>query len=182
MNKFLTSIVINGLCLPLGAAWGEEISGSAAGLLSIGRATSRHAVSWGDTEAALKKAFPVLDPVPVTERGDSIWRWIAHLNDWGCSFIVALTSDHQRDSLAQFWFQYRSGPIDICTSRLKAVLIDLYGPPQGTTQTWWQSSTTCFNLGFNPSQLYLQVGDKRQGDACGYEDQVVVTEPAASTK
>jgi hypothetical protein len=182
MNNVTISIVVNGLCLPLMIAWGDEKPESTARLLSIGRETSTHVISWGATEAALTKTLPVLDPVPAREHGDARWRWIAHLNDWGCSFVVTMSSNHQLDSLAHFWFQYRSGPIDICTSRLKAVLIDLYGPPQGTTQTWWESPTTCFNLGFNPSQLYLQVGDKRQDDACGYADQVIVIEPKPSAK
>ena len=181
MNKVSIGIVLMTAVCPLMMAWGDESAVSAASLLAIGQETSMHAIDWGITEVVLKKTFPELDSVPENQRYGSKWRRVARLNDVGCTFSVVLTSDHQRDSLASFLLQYMSGPPDICNSRLRAVLTDLYGPAQGPTQSSWDSPTTCFGLVFNPAQrlpLYISVGDKRQGDACGYDDQVIVLKRA----
>jgi hypothetical protein len=185
MNKVSISTVAIGLCLPLMMAWGDESAVSAASLLSIGQETSRHAIDWGTTEAVLKRTFPELDSVPENQRYGSKWRRVVRLNDVGCTFSVVLASDHQRDSLASFLLQYVSGPSDVCNSRLRAVLTERYGPPQGPTQSSWDSPTTCFGLVFNPSQrlpLYISVGDKRQGDACGHDDQVIILKRSPNPK
>jgi hypothetical protein len=152
-------------------------------VMTIGQPVPRAGLAWGMSEPQLQARYP----------------HISHpLSDAGCTFDLHLTAPAGQ-GLSEFRLAIVSGDAHKCALRALSRLNGLYGHPDAHQelasldkgrspleefQYRWLTPSTCAYFTYNPGaaasvdRLWVSFGSKKT-DACGYDDQVVITSPPA---